>query len=84
MGSQQNLIHLKFSIKFRDPLRQLSNSANQKEALRKYHSSPVPPRPGYSNNKNATFPYIEDLKNFIQYTDCVNDDFKLIVDKGRR
>ena len=38
----------------------------------------------YQNTNNVTFPYIEDLPSIINFDDCINSDFELIVDKGRR
>lgn len=53
-------------------------------AIGEFYDAPVTPKEPYVNLENVTFPYIEDLPSFIPYEKCVNADFKLIVDKGRR
>ena len=53
-------------------------------AIREFYDDPATPNEPYVNLENVTFPYIEDLPSFIPYEKCVNADFKLIVDKGRR
>ena len=38
----------------------------------------------YTNPSNVVFPFLEEVQSMVHYNNCINADFKLIVDKGRR
>lgn len=54
-----------------------SNTEKQKEAIRRFGENGT-------EKGNVAFPYIEDVGNFIDYTDCINSDDHFLRRGGRR
>ena len=71
---------------FSDPLRAKANSPNQMETINRYHNitGGAPSMGDYTNPSNVVFPFLEEVQSMVHYNNCINADFKLIVDKGRR